>query len=118
LGIKNIFDKNDIEYLRSTIIQASQLKSRLKKLYLKESEVTIMSFDEVEMYPSIKYKLVKKAIDYFAKDLDATPKGRINDCLDMIKFGMGNTLLTFVDKYYEYGGDENVEECGLNYQRI
>ena len=23
----------------------------------------------------------------------------------MIKFGMGNTLLTFVDKYYEYGGD-------------
>jgi hypothetical protein len=26
---------------------------------------------------------------------------------------MGNTLLTFVDKYYEYGGDLNVEDRGL-----
>jgi len=32
LGIKNIFDKNGIDYSRSTIIQASQLKSRLEKL--------------------------------------------------------------------------------------
>jgi hypothetical protein len=31
----------------------------------------------------------------------------------MIKFGMGNTLLTFVDKYYEYGGDLDVEDRGL-----
>ena len=34
-------------------------------------------------------------------------------CLNMIKFGMGNTLFTFVDKYYEYGGEDNVEEHGL-----
>jgi len=31
----------------------------------------------------------------------------------MIKFGMGNMLLTFVDKHYQYSGDENVEERGL-----
>jgi hypothetical protein len=31
----------------------------------------------------------------------------------MIKFSMGNTLLTFVDKYYKYGGDLNVEDRGL-----
>jgi hypothetical protein len=31
----------------------------------------------------------------------------------MIKFGMGNTLLTFVDKYYKYGGDLDVEDRGL-----
>jgi len=56
---------------------------------------------------------IKLVVDHFAKDLDVTLKGRIRDCLDMIKFGMGNTLLTFVDKYYEYGGDESVEERGL-----
>ena len=26
---------------------------------------------------------------------------------------MGNTLLTFIDEYYEYGGEEDVEERGL-----
>ena len=26
---------------------------------------------------------------------------------------MGNTLLTIIDKYYEYGGEEDVEERGL-----
>jgi hypothetical protein len=26
---------------------------------------------------------------------------------------MGNTLLTFVDKYYEYGGDLDLEDRGL-----
>jgi hypothetical protein len=31
----------------------------------------------------------------------------------MIKFGMGNTLLTFVDKYYEYGGYLDVDDRGL-----
>jgi hypothetical protein len=31
----------------------------------------------------------------------------------MIKFSMGNTLLTFVDKYYEYGGNLDVEDRGL-----
>jgi hypothetical protein len=29
------------------------------------------------------------------------------------QFGMGNTLLTLVDKYYEYGGDMDVEDRGL-----
>jgi hypothetical protein len=33
----------------------------------------------------------------------------------MIKFGMGNTLLTFVDKYDEYGGDVDVEDRGLTF---
>ena len=31
----------------------------------------------------------------------------------MIKFGMGNTLITFIDRYYEYGGSENINEWGL-----
>ena len=79
---------------------------------MKQGEVTIASFDAVEMYPSIKYKLVEKAV-FFVKDLDSILKRKLGVCLDMIRFGMGNTLLTFVDKYYEYGGEVNIEEKGL-----
>lgn len=31
----------------------------------------------------------------------------------MIKFGMGNTLLTFVDEFCKYGGEVDVEERSL-----
>ena len=113
LGIKALFNKNSIDYQKATIIHAGQLKSKLEKLNLKQGEVTITSFDAVEMYPSIKYKLVEKAVLFFAKDLDSILKQKLGVCLDMIRFGMGNTLLTFVDKYYEYGGEVNIEEKGL-----
>jgi uncharacterized protein (DUF433 family) len=46
------------------------------------------------MYPSIKYKFVRRAIKYFVGDLNAETQGRIETCLEMIEFGMGNTLLT------------------------
>jgi hypothetical protein len=31
----------------------------------------------------------------------------------MIAFGMGNTLLTFPDKYYEYNGEREIQDNGL-----
>ena len=34
-------------------------------------------------------------------------------CLDMIKFGMTNTLVIFQEQYWEYGGKCDVEEKGL-----
>ena len=53
------------------------------------------------------------AVMYFAQFLSLEDKEKIETCLEMAKFGMGNTLLTFIDKYYEYGGEEDVEERGL-----
>jgi hypothetical protein len=35
-----------------------------------KDKVTIISFDAVRMYPSIKYKFIKKAVRYFAGDLN------------------------------------------------
>jgi hypothetical protein len=113
LGIKNIFDQNGIDYSGSTITQASQLKMTLEKLNITKDKVTIISFDAVRMYPSIKYKLVRKAVKFFARNLNAETQRRIDTCLEMIKFGMGNTLLTFVNKNYKYGGDLDVEDRGL-----
>ena len=57
------------------------------------------------MYPSIKYPLVKKAIDFFTKDIPKKNKMNLGLCCDMIRFGMTSTLLNFQDKYFEYGED-------------
>jgi hypothetical protein len=37
----------------------------------------------------------------------------IRECLKLIHFGMGSTLITFKDKYYEYNGDRDVNNKGL-----
>jgi hypothetical protein len=38
---------------------------------------------------------------------------KVEQCLDIIRFGMSSTLLSFVDKYYEYDGDKDPDEKGL-----
>ena len=40
-------------------------------------------------------------------------KSRIKECLKMIKFRMWNTLLSFKDMFYEYGGSVNMMKRGL-----
>jgi GIY-YIG catalytic domain len=113
LGIKKILDANNVNYMKRTIIQASDLKSKLENLGITCNNSTIVSIDAVDYYPSIKFKLVKKAVHFFSENLQEDDQIKIEECLDMIKFGMSSTLLTFVDKYYEYDGDKNPEEKGL-----
>jgi GIY-YIG catalytic domain len=113
LGIKKILDENNIDYASRTIIQASDLKQKLENMDIRYDNSTIISIDAVDYYPSIKFKLVKKAVYFFSKDLNDEDQMKIEDCLDMIKFGMSSTLLTFVDKYFEYDGDSEPDEKGL-----
>jgi hypothetical protein len=40
-------------------------------------------------------------------------KTKIKVCLKMIAFGMGNTLLTLVNKYYKYDGKQEMQDKGL-----
>ena len=65
------------------------------------------------MYPSIQFLIVKKAVEYFSRTLPKEEKKKITKCLKLVEFGMSNTLVTFVDKYYEYGGDIEGEKRGL-----
>ena len=69
LGIKAIFDENKIDYASKTIIQASDLKETLEKLNIKNSEITLVSIDAKDYYPSVRFKLVKKAVNFFSKGL-------------------------------------------------
>ena len=65
------------------------------------------------MYPSIQFLLVKKTVRHFGKNLSTADTSKIEKCLKMIRFGMKNTLVTFIDKYYEYGGETTGEKRGL-----
>ena len=116
-GIKKCFEKYNINYTKTTIIQASDVKQKLEKLNIKKDDVTITSIDAVAMYPSIQCHMVKKAILYFLstskKEVTEEDKSAINQCLKMIEFSMSSTFLTFIDKYYEYDGHVQVSDRGL-----
>ena len=49
LGLKNILGKNEINYTRLTIVQASQVREEWESLNCKRNEVTIASIDAVAM---------------------------------------------------------------------
>jgi hypothetical protein len=105
-GIEKIFMDNKVIFGTCNIIQASDLKSKLESLHLTSNNATIASIDAEAMYPpSIKYSLIEKAVYYYAEGLDNKAMNNIQTCLEMIKFGMMNTILTFVYKYYLYDGD-------------
>ena len=112
LGLKNILEKNDINYTKFTIVQASQVKVEWEILNWKGNEVTIASIDAVAIYPSIKFTLVKKAISYFTRNLPKSQQPTVKLCLKLIAFGMSSTLLKFEEKYYEYG-EKGIKTKGL-----
>jgi len=95
-----------------TITQASNLKENLENQGITCSNSMRASIDAENFYPSVRFKLVRKAVYHFSKELSEEDQINFKDCLDLIKFGMQSTLLTFVDKYYEYNGDSDPEEKG------
>ena len=95
-----------------TIIQASDLKTKLETLNISPAN-TIISLDAKDFYPSVHFNLVRKAVQYFSKDLEQNEKETIAICLDMIQFGMKSTYIMFQDQYYEYDGDQDPEDRGL-----
>ena len=103
----------NIDYMKRQIIQASDLKAKIESLGVTNNNSTVVSIDAEAYYPSVRLKLVRKAVKYFSASLDEESQKRIDDCLDMIKFSMCSTVLTFRDKYYEYDGDMDPEEKGL-----
>jgi hypothetical protein len=98
IGIKKIINAAGINYSKKTIVQASHLKTQIESLGIKKEKHTIFSLDIEAFYPSVTYGLAKQVIEYFSKPLEEKEKRKIKDCLKMIAFGMGNTLLTFIDK--------------------
>ena len=84
MGIKKVLDDHGVNYAKYTIIQSSDMKEKLEKLELKRNKVTLMSLDIVNMYPSVRVKLIRKALHYYAKDLPEEAKETINMCMDIV----------------------------------
>ena len=112
LWLKNILEKNEINYTQFTIFQESQVKEEWEVLNWKINEVKISSIDAVEMYPSIIFPLVKKAISYFTRNLPKSQQSTVKFCQKLMAFRMSSTLLTFEEKYFEYG-DKGIKQKGL-----
>jgi hypothetical protein len=73
----------------------------------------IASVDAEAMYPSIKFDVIKKAIEYYARTItDENVIDKVNKCLNLIKFSMNTTLIQFCGVYYLYNGDKEVEDRG------
>jgi hypothetical protein len=100
--------------MKRTIIQASDLKETLEKLQLMATNCTIVSsIDAQDYYPSVHFKLVRKALRYYSQHLSLDLQDIIDECLGMISFGMNSTLFTFQGRYYEYDGDGDEDDRGL-----
>jgi hypothetical protein len=65
------------------------------------------------MYPQCKFRVVKAAVRYYASQLDQNQGERTKKCLEILKFSMGNTIVSFLDKYYKCGVDPDPDRRGL-----
>eukprot|EP00957_Ditylum_brightwellii_P056696 4296941-Ditylum_brightwellii.AAC.1 len=64
----------------------------------------MMPLDIINMYPFVRVKLIKKALQHYLRNLLAKAKQRIKLGMTMIQFGMKNMLVNFRDKFYVYQG--------------
>eukprot|EP00957_Ditylum_brightwellii_P193714 14751175-Ditylum_brightwellii.AAC.1 len=64
----------------------------------------------MNMYPSIKVKLIRKALNHYAKNLLAMTRETINLCMDIVQFRMKSTLIQFKGCYFVYQGAAKEKE--------
>ena len=57
-----------------------------------------LSLDIEAFCPSVRLSVVKKAVKCFGRHPNAVDKITINKCIQMIEFGVSNTIMSFVDK--------------------
>jgi hypothetical protein len=79
LAIFKILDYYNFNYSKRTIIQASDLKAKLDSFHIQQVDVTIISLDIEAMFPSIKFKLVQQAVEYFSGGLSDEEKDIVNE---------------------------------------
>ena len=113
MGIKKLLDDYGVKYGKRNIVQSLDLKKQLESMKLNPENITLVSVDAVNMYPSIKFSLIHKAITHYTREFSQDDRCKVNACLDFIKTGMDTTLLYFDERYYLYDGDVPPEDKGL-----
>ena len=49
--------------------------------------------DIVAMYPSVKFRMIQKAVDYFLRNASESDKRKAKLALDLVRFGMTYTFI-------------------------
>jgi len=102
-----------VNFERHTLKNSLALKRIFEAKDFRKDEVTIVSLDIKDMYPQCRFKAVQTAVKYYARHLRPLDKEQVKRCLEILKFSMGNTIVSFRDKYYEYGVDADPDRRGL-----
>eukprot|EP00957_Ditylum_brightwellii_P164101 12494864-Ditylum_brightwellii.AAC.1 len=110
MGIKKVLGNHGFNYAKHIIVQSSDLKEKLEACGLKRNNVTLMLLDIVNMYPSIRVKLIRKALNHYAKDLPAKARETISLCMDIVQFEMKSTLIQFKGCYFVFQGATKAKE--------
>ena len=112
-SIENSFRRANINFERHTLKNSLALKRKFESMDFTRDNCTIVSLDIKDMYPQCRFKAVKADVRYYSRQLPTLQRERIRQCLEILKFSMGNTIVSFQDKYYEYGVDPDPDRRGL-----
>ena len=100
-------DSYYLVYDRFNIVQPLDLLEQIETLPIRRKNTTIFSLSMVNMYPSTRCSLIKKAVEIFTRQTSDEDKSRIKMCLDMIHFSMKTTYLSFQHRcYFKTGAGE------------
>ncbi len=102
-SIEKTFKCAAITYQWYTIQNSLDLKQHLKEKGFRTNDVTTISLDIKDMYPQCWFKAISKAVKHYTSVLDTLTCDHINKCLEILLFSMGNTIVSFQDKYFKYG---------------
>ncbi len=112
-SIERTFRHAGIIFQCHTLKSSLELKKRFENNNFQKDNCTIVSLDIKDIYPQCKFKAVKAAVSYYSLQLDPIQHERTQKCLEILKFSMGNTIVSFLDKYNEYGVDPDPDRRGL-----
>eukprot|EP00957_Ditylum_brightwellii_P014907 1124631-Ditylum_brightwellii.AAC.1 len=83
MEIQQVLGGNKVNYNRFTIVQSSDLKEKLEALGLTKDDAMMMSLDIKNMYPSVRVKLIKKALEFYSRNLSPEDKRKIKLGMEM-----------------------------------
>ena len=117
--VKSVFDCNDVPYKTYIINRAQILKSDVERIdrnaTIKKNKYLFAFLDIENMYPSITFWLINKAVRYYSEThvKDEGDLAAIEIGLEMLQFSIANCLIIFQEKYYHYGKQDNPWMCVL-----
>lgn len=113
-AIKKVFDRNNINYERYGIKNSLDVKEKLEKLDINLKKHTVSKLDIIDMYPSVKIGMIRKAVEFYSQGLPLEEKKIVRKAMELVEWGMRSSLLTFDRKYFEYGRVEDLDDKGIS----